>query len=69
MIKLKAKVFKKNSICCHYEDEFIFVNKENISSIFPNVDEGYTLVMKSGEKFWLNMTTYELDKALKNEEK
>ena len=67
MIKLRARVFKKNSICHYYDDEFIFVNKKNISSIFPNADGGYTLVMKSGEKFFLNMTTYELDKSLKNE--
>ena len=67
MIKLRARILKKNSICHYYDDELIFVNKENISSIFPNADGGYTLVMKSGEKFFLNMTTYELDKSLKNE--
>ena len=60
MVKLIARVLKHNSICHYFDNEFIFVNKENISSIFPNADRGYTLVMKSGEKFWLNMTTKEI---------
>ena len=67
MVKLIARVLKHNSICHYFDNEFIFVNRKDISCIFPNDSGRYTLVMKTGEKFDIDMSTYELDKALKNE--
>lgn len=68
MIKLVARICKINSIAHYWDSEYIFVNKDNISSIAPDGRGFYLLTMKSGENFTLNMTESEITKAMEEQE-
>lgn len=67
MAQLVARILKSNNIAHYYDDEWIYVNKDNISSIFPNNSGRYTLVMKSGETFDINMKWERIMYELENE--
>lgn len=67
MAQLVARILKSNNIAHHYDYEWIYVNKDNISSICPNNNGGYTLTMKSGEVFYINMTWSSIMQELEKE--
>lgn len=55
MAQLLARILKSNSIAHHYDNEWIYVNKNNISSISPNNYGRYDLIMTTGETFDIDM--------------
>ena len=64
MITLLARICKSNNIAHYYDNEFIYVNKDNISSISPDGHGFYILTMKSGEVFTLAMSRSDIVRAL-----